>query len=291
MILPDFILPSRINQCWYYSGLDSPEYCQNNQHFKSYPYQVEYKYNNRGFRDQEWPLTIDELKQSVWCVGDSFTVGLGSPVTHIWPYLLQQKSNQRTINISLDGASNDWIFRKAVNIINTIQPKTMVIHWSYVERVELSIPAAFTQKWPKFYKDIRDNNWPESSDFESLPTHIQQECVTQHLGLLPINDEDRRIGEDRRAESLMASISSDIQRTLNYVNDIDQLYPVTKIVHSFVPNFLSKKYIKDFNNKLLSRYTIPEFAQLDFARDYHHYDIKTAEYFTDEILKILDQHY
>ena len=57
MILPDFILPSRQNQVWDESGLDSYAACLDKKHFKSYPHKVEYRYNSRGFRDTEWPET------------------------------------------------------------------------------------------------------------------------------------------------------------------------------------------------------------------------------------------
>jgi hypothetical protein len=36
----------------------------------------------------------------------------------------------------MDGASNDWIARQACNIIRTVQPRNMIIMWSYVHRRE-----------------------------------------------------------------------------------------------------------------------------------------------------------
>jgi hypothetical protein len=136
MILPDFILPSRVNQTWAYNAMDSLQHCFDKKHFKSYPHLIEYKYNSRGFRDTEWPDTIDELKQAVWCVGDSFTVGLGSPVEHTWPYQVGKKLEQRTINVSMDGASNMWIARKVVKLIESVSPELIVIQWSYTNRRE-----------------------------------------------------------------------------------------------------------------------------------------------------------
>ena len=91
MILPDFILHSRVDARWDYSGSDSPgPWNVNKKYFKNYPYPIEYVYNSRGFRDAEWPESVDELRNAIWCIGDSFTVGLGSPLAHTWPYLLQQ---------------------------------------------------------------------------------------------------------------------------------------------------------------------------------------------------------
>jgi hypothetical protein len=63
-------------------------------------------------------------------------VGLGAPVEHTWPYLLAQKTNLRTINISMDGASNDWISRRIMDICDAVYPRLIVAHWSYIERRE-----------------------------------------------------------------------------------------------------------------------------------------------------------
>lgn len=136
MVLPDFILPSRVDQQWQYAGIDSIEQCLNKNHFNSYPHQVDYKYNSRGFRDQEWPTEVDELRQAVWCVGDSFTVGLGSPLEHTWPYQVSKQLGKRTINVSMDGASNEWIARKVLQIQETIFPDLIIIQWSYSHRRE-----------------------------------------------------------------------------------------------------------------------------------------------------------
>ena len=136
MILPDFYLPSRANTTWRYSGIDSPDQCRNWRHFDSYPYSIEYQFNSRGYRDTEWPEDIQELKKRIWCIGDSFTVGLGAPVEHTWPYLLGKSHPSGTINISMDGASNDWIARRALDIVSAIAPEWIVVQWSYIERRE-----------------------------------------------------------------------------------------------------------------------------------------------------------
>ena len=67
MILPDIILHSRVNRRWTESGLDSLAQCANKQHFHNFSQQhdVNYVYNSRGFRDDEWPTTIKELKKCI----------------------------------------------------------------------------------------------------------------------------------------------------------------------------------------------------------------------------------
>ena len=84
---------------------------------RQYLHPITYNYNSRGFRDQEWPDSMTELREATWCVGDSFTVGLGSPVTHTWPNVLQQTLQKKTINVSMDGASNNLIARKVLKIL------------------------------------------------------------------------------------------------------------------------------------------------------------------------------
>lgn len=134
LMLPDLVLPSRVNLRARYSGMDHPDYCFDRRHFDQYPHQISYEYNSRGFRDAEWPAV--DLDQCIWCLGDSFTVGLGTPVEHTWPRLLQNTLGHRAINVSLDGASNRWIARRARDILQQVQPPIMIIQWSYTNRRE-----------------------------------------------------------------------------------------------------------------------------------------------------------
>ena len=136
MILPDLVLPGRVNQNWQFSGIDCINKCLDNQHFLSYPHQITYNYNSRGFRDQEWPDNVQELRDAIWCIGDSFTVGLGSPLEHSWPFQLSKITGQRVINVSMDGASNEWIARTTEKIIQELEPVKIVIMWSYTHRRE-----------------------------------------------------------------------------------------------------------------------------------------------------------
>ena len=136
MILPDLVLTSRAGQCWTTMAKDTWERCNDRALFNRYPWKVEYRFNSRGFRDEEWPLDSGELESAIWCVGDSFTSGLGSTYQHIWPCVLSNKINKRTINVSLDGASNTWISRRAIDIIDAVKPRNMIVMWSYFHRRE-----------------------------------------------------------------------------------------------------------------------------------------------------------
>ena len=135
MILPSFILNSRCNKTFLTTGIDSEDKCRDKKWFKNYPHEVTYNYNSRGFRDSEWP-DDHELADAIWCFGDSFTVGLGNNFKHTWTQLLSEITGRRTINISLDGASNNWLHRQAKEIFDTVKPHAIVMHWTYLSRYE-----------------------------------------------------------------------------------------------------------------------------------------------------------
>jgi hypothetical protein len=287
MILPDFVLSSRASQKLEFSGIDSIENCLDQTHFKSYPYKITYDYNSRGYRDQEWPTTIEELKNCVWCIGDSFTVGIGSPVEHSWTNILQKCSGQRIINVSLDGASNDWISRKAKKLIKTVNPKIIVLHWSYVERREnQEVAPNFNKLWINHYESVQGQDWPPCPDlenFDQLPMFIKHELLTQHdlSWKQNLSDEDLRVG------AIKSTHKQDIDNLINHIKDISNLNSQkTKIIHSFIPEFIDKKNKNEFK-KILDQLNvdyIPEFSKFDLARDGHHYDVKTANYFVEQIL-------
>ena len=134
MILQDLRLPELENCEKLESGLDSLELCSDKDAFLTYPYKFTYKYNSRGFRDYDWPT--ESLEDVIWCIGDSFTQGLGCPLEHTWPKLLEKETGKKTIIVAMDGASNDWICRRALKIINEIHPKNMVVMWSFFNRRE-----------------------------------------------------------------------------------------------------------------------------------------------------------
>lgn len=152
--LPTLVVPENQNLECIESGIDSLSRCPDKQHFRSYPNQVHYRYNSRGFRDLEWPL---QLHEAIWCVGDSFTVGLGSPFEHTWPQVLKQRSGRDVINIGLDGASNAWIARKCRSIIMELEPSLVIVMWSYFHRRELLVGTA---------SDIERRQW-----FDHNATH------------------------------------------------------------------------------------------------------------------------
>ena len=125
------IVKKKINFKCKYSGIDSLQECRNLRHFKNYKKSINYQYNSRGFRDHEWP---EDLSDVIWCVGDSFTVGVGQPFSETWPQILQKKTGKRCLNISEDGCSNDTIALRIKEIVERHRPKYIVVMWSFFHR-------------------------------------------------------------------------------------------------------------------------------------------------------------
>jgi hypothetical protein len=125
------VVSSKINYISESEGVDSLNSCRDKKYWKEYPHNIVYQYNSRGFRDQEWP---EDLKSAIWCVGDSFTLGLGQPYHHIWPVVLSKQLNINTVNISMNGASNDWMTDKIKIICQQVAPKIIIVQWSHIHR-------------------------------------------------------------------------------------------------------------------------------------------------------------
>ena len=113
------------------SGTDTLLRCRDKKHYLSFPKKISYKYSSKGFRDDEWP---DDLSDVIWCVGDSFTVGIGQPFEESWPSLLQKKLGKRCLNLGEDGCSNDTMALRIKDICKLHSPKLIVVMWSYLHR-------------------------------------------------------------------------------------------------------------------------------------------------------------
>lgn len=241
MILPNTKLTTCCRVYAKHTGMDSLNYCFNKEHFLNYPYNILYRYNSRGFRGPEWPSNIDDL---CWCVGDSFTSGVGQPYKHTWPYVFSSKSNIPTINISMDGASNTWILRKTIELLE-IQPKYIIIQWSYVHRRERDIIIG-------------------GSDYDN--------CDEQRkLSDLPDNN---------------VTTEEDIQHAIDCINLVESKKRNTTIIHTFIPNNVPGEHqvlFKDLIEKM--NINVVWFEQLDYARDFFHYDIKTSNSLVEKIIE------
>lgn len=284
MILPDFILPSRINQRWLHSGIDSAEQCQDRDWFDQYPHAVDYCYNSRGFRDQEWPTITDQLKHATWCIGDSFTVGLGSPVQHTWPYLLQQHTDTRTINVSMDGASNKWIARKLFQIISEIKPKIAVVQWSYLFRDE-------------------DSNSQLDDEQRRLPYSKQSLAQSQAQLLQQFIELIKWIEQHKHQTTVIHSFIPGFCFSTNAQDEWSKIagpdwpsLPMDSSAFANLPSFIHNELKAFAQHDIFRLYAdllsatevyVEEFVKQDLARDGHHYDLVTARGFVNSVCKKL----
>ena len=271
----------RQNELSKFSGIDCFECCLDKKYFQSYPYTISYHYNSRGFRDVDWPT--DDLQQAIWCIGDSFTSGIGVPFAHTWPQVLQQKTNRRTINISLDGASNNWIARHANEIIQEIQPRYLIVQWSFSHRREADISVALDPIWQEYYNNVRDPDWPDCPSYKlltTLPIEIQN-AMNNDPNINSWSDEFDLESPRRLLES-NSTVEEDIANTQAAI-DLICPNPNTTVIHSFIPDWHRGEYQLNFYNSLV----IPKIEVLDLGRDGFHYDIKTATKFVDLLLTVL----
>jgi len=243
MILETLQLPELQNKTFSETGIDSYDYCLDKKHFKNFPHDITYVYNSRGYRDVEWPQD-SELSNCVWCVGDSFTAGIGSPFQHSWPQVLQQQIKNRVINISMDGASNQWISRKVLEIMEEVNPKNIVIMWSYTHRRE--------------------------------SPNVNQTDLRRRMFAFFTADE---------AET--NTTSDEIEDLINFKRCVGEVTKKNKnnLIHYVIPKAFSKQ------NKLTYNFNTPNFLGevqiLDYARDYHHFDIKTSTQIVNQIIPLL----
>lgn len=283
MILPDLVLPSRANQHWQYSGIDSPELCLDIQHFLSYPYSVDYVYNSRGFRDQEWPDSLAALQAATWCIGDSFTVGIGQPLEHIWPRLLARAQQQRTINISMDGASNDWIFRRALDVLHCVDPVRMIVMWSYTNRREsdrVDLPDCerrIISSKDSFEQDYF--HWIQLSNrlYHARKSILQFTVPDFH----PIQDVENTWHAIKAIDwPACPRTVSELEQLPRFI--LDEMINLHGCYHEFETKLAAQN---DPANKVtLLANVIPVSQRLDWARDHHHFGLQTADWIVKQII-------
>ena len=298
MILPDIILHSRVNKRWSESGIDSLAKCSDKQHFRNFTqhHDVNYVYNSRGFRDDEWPTTIKELKKCIWCFGDSFTVGLGSSLGNTWVNILQQQSGIRCINISMNGASNKWISRKMQDVIRVIDPTNIVVQWSYFHRDEMP-NANLSDEDRRIHHTANEETVTEEflrfkSQIASLPPYV----VHTFIPCFSIIDAEYY---NNHSEIVCSWDEIADESWGNIPLTVPQLF----MLHPAIRTELSNLAVDDTNEyKRLKHYVylpsilqriikcnapIKIIPQSDIARDSHHYDVLTANKYVEYILKYL----
>ena len=289
MILPEFVLPTRANQHWCQTGTDSRSTCLDKKHFDEYPHKIEYRYNSRGFRDNEWPLDIGQLKKSIWCIGDSCTAGIGSPVEHTWPYLLGKSLGKNYINVSMDGASNAWMARKFQELVCYLQPEVVCIQWSFLHRREHP-DSALSDEFRALWFDKSASTIDDYFNFFSL-VDLVESCKNNTRVFHSIVPNSGLQIDSQTAKKLWDSVRG---------SDWPSSPPTNIAEFGNLPEFVIKELV---NLKLYDLYNqhatlcqhlelitcIHQVEQVDYARDHMHYDIKTATTVATKLAELISQ--
>ena len=146
--------------------------------FITYPYPVYYKYNSRGFRGPEWPKDLSDV---IWCLGDSFTEGIGVPFEHTWPSILQTKTKKHCINLGINGSANRLILNIAKQVISKYNPKYMVIMWSHQN-------SRYEDPWTFIDFDPTANDYDDMKEFLSCYKEVNNLCSNIYNTIIPIID-------------------------------------------------------------------------------------------------------
>jgi hypothetical protein len=287
MILPDFVLPYRQHKILTESGTDSLKQCSDKEHFKSYPHQIEYKYNSRGFRDAEWPEDLAQLKQAIWCIGDSYTVGIGSPLEHTWVAQVSKQLGTRTINVSMPIASNYWMTRKTLDILTHIRPDVIIIQWSHILATE-SNDVTLSDEDRRVRYEFDNWNWCNDLDlglaFIELVKKV--EVAKQHTKV--IHSFIPKFGIDNKVSDAWAQISGPdwpaCPATLDEFNALG-----SGIVNELINSFKLYDWFYLYYNLHHNIEYIPEIKNLDLARDSYHYDLLTAQHFAIGVRQLLNR--
>jgi hypothetical protein len=154
-------------------GLDSLTYCFDKNHYNLYPDNIVYKFNSLGYRTSD-----TFIGNEILAIGDSFTLGLGVNIEDTWPSQLSKLLNYPVLNFSLNGASNDWIARRAQELLQFFNPKCLIIHYTFSHRRERPRidwhDDERTECEPIYTNEQNLNNWQEN--FKKI-TNLEKKTV------------------------------------------------------------------------------------------------------------------
>ena len=211
-------VPHKSNLKLAFTGMDCVEHCVNQKHFVEYQKPISYEYNSLGFRDREWP---QDTKNAIWCVGDSFTTGLGQPWEETWPSLLENTIQQRCFNIGEDGCSNDLMALRTKEIFTKHQPKLVIIMWSYLWRRYIKRRnVRFNIDKKEMIQDDFDNLVKNISKVSKFSSQIIQLAVP-NCGLSNVAEHLSDVAEIKQLDESRDGHHFDIKTSISVVNMIE----------------------------------------------------------------------
>lgn len=96
-------------------------------------HQVDYCYNQHGYRTHEFS---EVLPGHILVSGCSLTEGVGLPVEHTWPYLLEQELKQKVVNLAVGGSNAEFNNHNVTSwVCNGHRPSMAIIQWPSVYRM------------------------------------------------------------------------------------------------------------------------------------------------------------
>lgn len=277
-------VPELANQQFDYSGIDSLNLCLDPELFTQWPHTIDYRYNSRGFRDQEWP---QDLSSAIWCLGDSFTVGIGSCLEHTWPQVLSQHSQRRVITVAMDGASNEWIARTACDVYDLAGPSDIVIMWSYLHRREH--PDTDLSDLDRRLHHVKSTDIQDFENFHSCREKVRTYCANSRVieSIVPNfspNSFSNVTWRKTRDPSWPIQLPSSL-------TEFQDLYPEIAVelrtLHGIdIKGLLEFQAIQQSHPEFLCDLIRVEY--LDRARDGHHFDRITAEWVATQVQNLLN---
>lgn len=294
MTLPDLRLHSKANLVLDYYALDSYKHCTDKLHFQNYPYPISYVFNSRGFRDLEWPENKQDLQRAIWCIGDSFTVGIGQPFDHIWPQVLQRYTNKRTINVSMYGASNDWIYRRALQIKHEINPDLIVVMWSFTHRRE-SKDQSLSDEDRRIHSSPNDYDYDQDLDHwiklvEDLRTSVDNliECTIPNFHQLAIIEDVWNQVRDPSWPSCPTNVQEFMQLDTKIKAELHDEHGCANLLLSLC-KMLDVGVTAISSSSCTRRHEITLVSVLDWARDHLHFDKLTSTWLVQRIVALIDK--
>ena len=153
-----------------YYALYNERYHYNEYHSKE---KIEYKLNKHNFRCTQDFSSYDSSKFNIFCLGCSYTFGIGIDNDSTWSQVLHLNTKilpQDAVmwNLGIPGASNDQICRLLVDIYFLYKPSLVYIQWTIPSRREHVFDDGTTRKilgsHPKYWID----NTPEYKAYNTL---------------------------------------------------------------------------------------------------------------------------
>tara|TARA_B100001057_G_scaffold407205_1_gene420958 strand:- start:385 stop:1266 length:882 start_codon:yes stop_codon:yes gene_type:complete len=244
-IMEHLFVKKRMSKEIKWHGLDDIRFTkQDHEVFKAWPNadKISYAFNSRGFRDEDWPETIEEMRDSIWMIGDSFTMGMGVAYEDSYKVQMEKRTGKRVIDVSLDGTNPNWRRRIALKIMREINPKVIFVHWGYIWR--------YKRKYRTLAQEVRDTifrNQEESAIEGFIQTH-KRTWDEPFNGTLYHNFLPKFAGQDKSAKYIFSKIQEYTGPDNPYITwDHEQLdtgrdgwHWGTKTINKYVENNLKK---------------------------------------------------